>query len=116
MSWSLRAGDVCLKGNELIGKAVALLPRPGPRAVGELTVQERVLSPHPAERELKNRFPGSAPLNKVATLGSPTVCPPALSLGAHTIKMLLVGRPTEVAARQARRDMCTTCVCERVGA
>lgn len=88
MSWGLRAADGCLKGNELIGKAGALLPRPGPRAVGELTVQERVLSPHPAEKELENRFPGSAPLSEVATLGSPTVCPPALSLGAHTTKML----------------------------
>lgn len=116
MSWGLRAADGCLKGNELIGKAGALLPRPGPRAVGELTVQERVLSPHPAEKELENRFPGSAPLSEVATLGSPTVCPPALSLGAHTTKMLPVGRATEVAARQARRDICTTCVREKVGA
>lgn len=76
MSWGLRAADGCLKGNELIGKAGALLPRPGPRAVGELTVQERVFSPHPAERELENRFPGSAALSEVATLGSPCVLLP----------------------------------------
>lgn len=56
MSWGLRAGDVCLKGNELIGKAVALLPRPGPGAVGELTVKERVLSPHPERGNCKAGF------------------------------------------------------------
>lgn len=91
-SWGLRVGGFCLEGDEVIGRAVAPSPLAG-RAVGELTVQDIVPGPHPAEGELwKAGFLVQQLLHKVAALGSAAVCPPALSLGAHTTHILFRGQ------------------------